>query len=104
MSAATSRRPSKSRAVAGATGSGKTTTLHAMLNALGPRSGRIATLEDPVEYQIPLIRQSNIRHDIGLDFASGIKAILRQDPDVILDLEGLHRHRSFSSLLPNRFD
>jgi general secretion pathway protein E/type IV pilus assembly protein PilB len=42
------------------------------------------TLEDPVEYRIPLIRQSNIRHDIGMDFATGIKAILRQDPDVIL--------------------
>lgn len=42
------------------------------------------TLEDPVEYHIPLIRQSNIRTDVGMDFASGIKAILRQDPDVIL--------------------
>ena len=42
------------------------------------------TLEDPIEYHIPLIRQSNIRHDIGADFASGIKAILRQDPDVIM--------------------
>jgi general secretion pathway protein E/type IV pilus assembly protein PilB len=42
------------------------------------------TLEDPVEYHIPLIRQSNIKSDIGMDFATGIKAILRQDPDVIL--------------------
>jgi type II secretory ATPase GspE/PulE/Tfp pilus assembly ATPase PilB-like protein len=68
----------------GPTGSGKTTTLYTVLNYINSIDKNIMTLEDPVEYQIPLIRQSNIKSDIGMDFATGIKAILRQDPDVIL--------------------
>lgn len=68
----------------GPTGSGKTTTLYTVLNYINSIDKNIMTLEDPVEYQIPLIRQSNIKNDIGMDFATGIKAILRQDPDVIL--------------------
>jgi type II secretory ATPase GspE/PulE/Tfp pilus assembly ATPase PilB-like protein len=68
----------------GPTGSGKTTTLYTVLNYINSIDKNIMTLEDPVEYHIPLIRQSNIRSDIGMDFASGIKALLRQDPDVIL--------------------
>ncbi len=68
----------------GPTGSGKTTTLYTILSYINSIDKNIMTLEDPVEYAIPLIRQSNIKSDAGMDFASGIKAILRQDPDVIL--------------------
>ncbi|MDX2082953.1 MAG: ATPase, T2SS/T4P/T4SS family [Rickettsiales bacterium] len=68
----------------GPTGSGKTTTLYTLLSMINTIEKNIMTLEDPVEYHLPLIRQSNIRADIGMDFASGVKAILRQDPDVIL--------------------
>jgi len=68
----------------GPTGSGKTTTLYTLLNKINDIEKNIMTLEDPVEYRLPLIRQSNIRHDIGLTFASGIRSFLRQDPDVIL--------------------
>jgi general secretion pathway protein E/type IV pilus assembly protein PilB len=68
----------------GPTGSGKTTTLYTLLNYINSIDKNIMTLEDPVEYHIPLIRQSNIRADIGIDFATGIRTLLRQDPDVIL--------------------
>jgi type IV pilus assembly protein PilB len=68
----------------GPTGSGKTTTLYTVLSYINSIDKNIMTLEDPVEYHIPMIRQSNIRTDVGMDFASGIKALLRQDPDVIL--------------------
>jgi type II secretory ATPase GspE/PulE/Tfp pilus assembly ATPase PilB-like protein len=68
----------------GPTGSGKTTTLYTILNMINSIDKNIMTLEDPVEYRIPLIRQSNIKAEGGIDFASGVKAILRQDPDVIL--------------------
>jgi len=68
----------------GPTGSGKTTTLYTVLSYINSIDKNIMTLEDPVEYKIPLIRQSHIRNDAGMDFASGIKALLRQDPDVIL--------------------
>ena len=71
------------RVLAGA-GSGKTTTLYTVLSFINSIDKNIMTLEDPVEYHIPLIRQSNIKADSGMDFASGVKAILRQDPDVIL--------------------
>ena len=78
------KRPEGVIILTGPTGSGKTTTLYTVLNYINSIDKNIMTLEDPVEYRIPLIRQSNIRHDIGMDFAAGIKAILRQDPDVIL--------------------
>jgi general secretion pathway protein E/type IV pilus assembly protein PilB len=68
----------------GPTGSGKTTTLYTILSYINSIDKNIMTLEDPVEYHIPMIRQSNIKNDVGMDFASGIKSILRQDPDVIL--------------------
>jgi len=70
--------------VAGATGSGKTTTLHAMLHALGPRSGRIATLEDPVEIVNPLAMQTDLSRLPHLNFANGLRSLMRQDPDTIL--------------------
>ena len=70
--------------VTGPTGSGKTTTLYATLNELPTMELSIFTLEDPVEYQMPVIRQTQIREDVGLTFAAGLRALLRQDPDVIL--------------------
>jgi len=70
--------------VTGPTGSGKTTTLYALLSRLNRLSVNIMTLEDPVEYPIALMRQSAVSDASHLDFASGIRSILRQDPDVIL--------------------
>ena len=70
--------------ITGPTGSGKTTTLYTLLSMINTIDKNIMTLEDPVEYHIPLIRQSNVKSDSGMDFAAGVKAILRQDPDVIL--------------------
>ena len=78
------QRPEGVIILTGPTGSGKTTTLYTVLSYINSIDKNIMTLEDPVEYRIPLIRQSNIRTDVGMDFASGIKALLRQDPDVIL--------------------
>lgn len=78
------QRPEGVIILTGPTGSGKTTTLYTVLSYINSIDKNIMTLEDPVEYKIPLIRQSNIKHDAGMDFASGIKALLRQDPDVIL--------------------
>jgi general secretion pathway protein E/type IV pilus assembly protein PilB len=78
------QRPEGVIILTGPTGSGKTTTLYTVLNHINSIDKNIMTLEDPVEYRLPLIRQSNIRSDIGMDFAAGIKALLRQDPDVIL--------------------
>jgi general secretion pathway protein E/type IV pilus assembly protein PilB len=69
--------------VTGPTGSGKTTTLYSILNHINTIEKNIMTLEDPVEYNLPLIRQTNIRDTEGLTFTDGIKAIMRQDPDVI---------------------
>jgi general secretion pathway protein E/type IV pilus assembly protein PilB len=78
------QRPEGVIILTGPTGSGKTTTLYTVLNSINSVDKNIMTLEDPVEYRLPLIRQSNIRSDIGMDFATGIKTLLRQDPDVIL--------------------
>lgn len=68
--------------VTGPTGSGKSTSLYSMINAINKVEVNIQTLEDPVEYSLPMIRQTHVREGI-LDFADGIKALLRQDPDVI---------------------
>lgn len=70
--------------VTGPTGSGKTTTLYAMLNALSHKNLNIVTLEDPIEYTIDGIIQGPINADIGFTFEKGLRSILRQDPDVIL--------------------
>ncbi|TPN45881.1 type II/IV secretion system protein [Mesorhizobium sp. B1-1-4] len=71
-------------AVAGPTGSGKTTTLAAALSKLNDPGRKIVTIEDPVEYQIPGIVQSQINSAIGITFSSAIRTFVRQDPDVIL--------------------
>jgi len=68
----------------GPTGSGKTTTLYTFLNALNNDDVKIITLEDPVEYQLDGINQVQVNSDIGFDFASGLRSIVRQDPDIIM--------------------
>jgi len=68
----------------GPTGSGKTTTLYSILNHINTEGINIMTLEDPVEYPMPIIRQTSVSESTKLDFADGIKSILRQDPDIIL--------------------
>ncbi|HPD83416.1 MAG: ATPase, T2SS/T4P/T4SS family [Alphaproteobacteria bacterium] len=76
------KRPEGIIIVTGPTGSGKTTTLYSMLNEINSVDVNIQTLEDPVEYSLPMIRQTPIREGF-LDFADGIRALLRQDPDII---------------------
>jgi len=70
--------------VCGPTGSGKTTTLYAVLSKINTTRVNIVTLEDPVEYQIPGVNQVQINPQAGLTFASGLRAFLRQDPNIIL--------------------
>ncbi len=70
--------------VSGPTGSGKSTTLYALLQILNQESVNIVSLEDPVEYFVSGINQSQVRPEIGYDFASGLRQILRQDPNVIM--------------------
>lgn len=70
--------------VVGPTGSGKTTTLYSMLNQLNSVEKNILTIEDPVEYELDGINQSQINYKAGLDFASALRAFLRQDPDIIM--------------------
>lgn len=68
----------------GPTGSGKTTTLYTMLQMLNKREVNISTVEDPVEYRMPGVNQTQIRPDIGLSFANGLRSLLRQDPNIIM--------------------
>jgi type IV pilus assembly protein PilB len=70
--------------VTGPTGSGKTTTLYSILNHINSDAVNIMTLEDPVEYPMTLIRQTSVAEAAKLDFANGIRAMMRQDPDAIL--------------------
>lgn len=70
--------------VTGPTGSGKTTTLYSFLSMLNSVSRNMFTIEDPVEYHLPLARQAQVNVKAGLTFATGLRSILRQDPDVIL--------------------
>lgn len=70
--------------VTGPTGSGKTTTLYAVMNRINSPDKKIVTVEDPVEYQLDGINQIQVKPDIGLTFASSLRTILRQDPDVVL--------------------
>ncbi len=108
------RRPNGIVLVTGPTGSGKTTSLYAALNELNTPDRKIITAEDPVEYYLPGINQVEIRHEIGLDFARVIRAMLRQAPNIILvgemrDLEtaqmgiqaSLTGHLVFSTLHTN---
>jgi len=70
--------------VTGPTGSGKTTTLYAILNKLNKPENKIVTLEDPIEYHLENISQSQVNEKVGYDFATGLRAIIRQDPDIIM--------------------
>lgn len=70
--------------VTGPTGSGKTTTLYSVLNHVSNDGVNIMTLEDPVEYPMQLIRQTSVNEAAKMDFASGIRSMMRQDPDIIL--------------------
>ena len=70
--------------VTGPTGSGKTTSLYSALNFLNSIEKNIVTIEDPVEYQMDIINQNEVRNDIGLGFAKLLKHVLRQDPDIIM--------------------
>ena len=100
--------------VTGPTGSGKTTTLYACLSKINTRDRKIITIEDPIEYEMPGITQIQVQPEIGLDFARGLRSILRHDPDVIMvgevrDLEtaeiairvALTGHLVFSTLHTN---
>ncbi len=77
------KRPEGIIIVTGPTGSGKTTTLYSVLEYINSIEVNIMTLEDPVEYQLSLIRQSNVKEGSGMGFASGMKSLMRQDPDII---------------------
>ena len=107
-------RPNGIILVTGPTGSGKTTSLYAALNDLNTPDRKIITAEDPVEYYLPGVNQVEVRHEIGLDFARVIRAMLRQAPNIILvgemrDLEtaqmgiqaSLTGHLVFSTLHTN---
>jgi general secretion pathway protein E len=100
--------------VTGPTGSGKSTTLYSVLTKLNSHDVNILTVEDPIEYQIPGIGQMQVKPSINLTFASGLRSILRQDPDIVMvgevrDLEtaeiavqsALTGHRVFSTLHTN---
>jgi type IV pilus assembly protein PilB len=78
------KRPNGIFLVTGPTGSGKTTTLYAALNELNRPDRKIITAEDPVEYYLPGVNQVEVKHNIGLDFARIIRAMLRQAPNIIL--------------------
>ena len=70
--------------ISGPTGSGKSTTLFAMLSAMDREAANVVSIEDPVEYEIPGVAQSQVHPEIGYTFAAGLRSILRQDPDIIM--------------------
>lgn len=78
------QRPNGMILVTGPTGSGKTTTLYTMMDILNVPGVNISTVEDPVEYRMPRINQTQIYPKVGLTFAAGLRALLRQDPDIIM--------------------
>jgi type II secretory ATPase GspE/PulE/Tfp pilus assembly ATPase PilB-like protein len=77
-------RPEGVLIITGPTGSGKTTTLYSMLTQINNESVNIMTMEDPVEYPVAMIRQTSVNETAKMDFATGIRSIMRQDPDIIL--------------------
>ena len=70
--------------ITGPTGSGKTTTLYSMMNILNKPSVNISTIEDPIEYRMPRINQTQVKADIGLSFSNGLRSLVRQDPDILM--------------------
>ncbi len=100
--------------ITGPTGSGKTTTLYAALNEIKSLENKILTVEDPIEYQLPLVQQVQVNEKVGFNFFAALKSFLRQDPDVIMvgeirDMETLNAaaqasltgHLVFSTLHTN---
>ncbi len=83
----------------GPTGSGKTTTLYTMVDILNTPEVNISTIEDPIEYQMPRVNQTQVKPDIGLDFSIGLRTLMRQDPDIIM--VGEIRDRETASLAIN---
>ncbi|MBU4000010.1 Flp pilus assembly complex ATPase component TadA [Patescibacteria group bacterium] len=77
-------KPSGMILVTGPTGSGKTTTLYSLLEILNTPDVNVNTVEDPIEYRMPRVNQTQVSPKIGLTFASGLRALLRQDPDIIM--------------------
>jgi type IV pilus assembly protein PilB len=78
------KRPSGMILITGPTGSGKTTTLYSMMEILNTPDVNISTIEDPIEYRMPRINQTQVNEKIGLTFASGLRVLVRQDPDIIM--------------------
>ncbi len=78
------KRPTGMILVTGPTGSGKTTTLYTMMDILNEPGVNISTVEDPIEYRMPRINQTQVRPDIGLTFANGLRSLVRQDPDILM--------------------
>lgn len=78
------RKPVGMILITGPTGSGKTTTLYSMIEILNTPAVNISTIEDPVEYRMPRVNQTQVNPKIGLTFASGLRALVRQDPDIIM--------------------
>lgn len=78
------RKPNGMILVTGPTGSGKTTTLYTIMDILNEVDVNISTVEDPVEYRMPRVNQTQIHPKVGLTFAAGLRALLRQDPDIIM--------------------
>ena len=78
------KRPVGMILVTGPTGSGKTTTLYSMLEILNRPGVNISTIEDPVEYRMPRVNQTQVRPEIGLTFANGLRSLVRQDPDIVM--------------------
>ena len=78
------KRPNGMILVTGPTGSGKTTTLYTILDILNTPEVNISTIEDPIEYQMPRINQTQVNPKVGMTFAIGLRALLRQDPDIIM--------------------
>src|SRR5207249_10027208 len=70
--------------VTGPTGSGKSTTLYGVLQEVATMQVSTFTLEDPIEFRMPVVRQTQIKEEVGLTFSAGVRALLRQDPDIIL--------------------
>lgn len=85
--------------VTGPTGSGKSTTLYTILDLLNSPEVNISTIEDPIEYQMPRINQSQVKPEIGFTFAAGLRSLMRQDPDIIM--VGEIRDEETSSLAIN---
>ena len=89
--------------VTGPTGSGKTTTLICSANPLNNQSRNILTVEDPIEYELPGIGQTQVNYKVNMTFAKGLRAILRQDPDVVMVGE-IRDHRNSTNCDSSQFN